>query len=161
MKMQNIINIGTMTLSNLTSAIPALYRKKLIPTVEALLASKWGRMVSDPQFRGQLIDKAEVWLKKHSDSPLAGQLCRLLDMLRPLLTSTEPLSKTKMLALAAAVLYVISTMDVIPDFLPLIGWLDDLGVISLVLRYVLSEQAGEQLTGIIRNVLLLAKPRKA
>ncbi len=146
---------------NVLSAIPALYRNKLLPSIEALLQSKWGRMVGDPQFRGQLIDLAESWLNKHKESPLAAHLIRLLEMLRPLLTDTEPLSKTKMLAIAAAVLYVISTLDVVPDFLPLIGWLDDLGVIAMVLRHALGERAGEALSGIIGKVLPLATTRKA
>ncbi len=144
MKIENTINIGTLTLRNVISAIPALYRNKLLPTIEALLQSKWGRMVSNPQFRGQLIDMAEAWLNKHKDSPLAFHLIRLLEMLRPLLTSEEPLSKTKMLAIAAAVLYVISTLDAVPDFLPLIGWLDDLGVIAMVLRYVVGSVEKEK-----------------
>ena len=36
------------------------------------------------------------------------------------------------LATIAAVLYVISPVDVIPDFLPILGWLDD-GVMALLL----------------------------
>ncbi len=153
MQIQNTINV--------ISTIPALYQNKLLPSVEALLQSKWGRMVGDPQFRGQLIDLAEAWLTKHKESPLAAHLIRLLKMLRPLLTGTEPLSKTKMLAIAAAVLYVISTLDAVPDFLPLIGWLDDLGVITMVLRYVLGERVGEALSGITGKVLTLVNDHKA
>ena len=144
MKIENTINVGTFTLRNVISAIPALYQNKLLSSVEALLQSKWGRMVSDPQFRGQLIDMAEAWLNKHKDSPLAVHLLRLLEMLRPLLTGTEPLSKTKMLAIAAAVLYVISPIDSLPDILPGVGWLDDLGIVLLVLRYILGIPAAEK-----------------
>ena len=144
MQIENTINIGTLTLRNVISAIPALYQNKLLSSVEALLQSKWGRMVGDPQFRGQLIDLAESWLNKHKESPLAAHLLRLLEMLRPLLTSEEPLSKTKMLAIAAAVLYVISPIDSLPDILLGVGWLDDLGIVLLVLRYVLGIPAAEK-----------------
>ncbi len=136
MQIQNTINV--------ISTIPALYQNKLLSSVEALLQSKWGRMVGDPQFRGQLIGLAEAWLNKHKESPLAAHLIRLLEMLRPLLTSEEPLSKTKMLAIAAAVLYVISPIDSLPDILPGVGWLDDLGIVLLVLRYVLGIPAAEK-----------------
>lgn len=33
-----------------------------------------------------------------------------------------------------AILYVISPIDLIPDVLPILGWLDDLGVIALALQ---------------------------
>ena len=40
-----------------------------------------------------------------------------------------------------AVLYVLSPIDVIPDVLPVIGWLDDLGVIGLALGFVTRDVA--------------------
>lgn len=36
-----------------------------------------------------------------------------------------------------AVLYVLSPLDILPDAIPLIGWLDDLGVLAWAARYVL------------------------
>ena len=35
-----------------------------------------------------------------------------------------------------AMIYVISPLDLIPDFIPLIGWLDDLGVLVWAARQV-------------------------
>ena len=35
-----------------------------------------------------------------------------------------------------AMLYVISPLDLIPDFIPVIGWLDDLGVLVWAARQV-------------------------
>jgi uncharacterized membrane protein YkvA (DUF1232 family) len=35
-----------------------------------------------------------------------------------------------------AILYVLSPLDLIPDFIPVIGWLDDLGVLAWAVRYV-------------------------
>jgi uncharacterized membrane protein YkvA (DUF1232 family) len=40
------------------------------------------------------------------------------------------------LVLFFAVLYLLSPIDLIPDFIPVIGQLDDLLIISLVVRYV-------------------------
>lgn len=35
-----------------------------------------------------------------------------------------------------AMIYVISPLDLIPDFIPIIGWLDDLGVLVWAARQV-------------------------
>lgn len=35
-----------------------------------------------------------------------------------------------------SVLYVLSPIDLIPDVLPIIGWLDDLGVVGLAVAFV-------------------------
>ena len=40
-----------------------------------------------------------------------------------------------------AVLYVISPVDLIPDVLPVIGWLDDVGVLGLALAFVTRDMA--------------------
>jgi uncharacterized membrane protein YkvA (DUF1232 family) len=37
---------------------------------------------------------------------------------------------------ALAVVYVVSPLDAIPDVIPVIGWLDDVGVIGLALAYL-------------------------
>jgi hypothetical protein len=38
-----------------------------------------------------------------------------------------------------AVIYVLSPLDFLPDFIPIIGWLDDLGVLAWAARYVLKK----------------------
>ena len=51
----------------------------------------------------------------------------------------------------AAVLYVILPVDLIPDVIPFIGWLDDLGVITAALAFV-SRDIGRSLARAQHNV---------
>jgi uncharacterized membrane protein YkvA (DUF1232 family) len=41
--------------------------------------------------------------------------------------------KTRWLALIAVAVYVISPLDLIPDVIPILGWLDDATLISAVI----------------------------
>lgn len=63
-------------------------------------------------------------------------------------------SRASKLVLAAAFLYVVWPLDLIPDAAPVIGWLDDLGVASAALAFVAtrvsrhaSSAAGDEHTG--------------
>jgi len=49
---------------------------------------------------------------------------------------------TRFLPIIASVLYVLSPIDAIPDFLPGVGWLDDLLVIGFLLWYMSRQTPG-------------------
>ncbi len=42
----------------------------------------------------------------------------------------------------AAVLYVVLPIDLIPDAIPVLGWLDDIGVVALMLSWVANRVRG-------------------
>ena len=48
-------------------------------------------------------------------------------------------SKWRKLMLLGALAYVVIPFDAVPDMLPVVGWLDDLGVVSLVLTATLAD----------------------
>ena len=48
----------------------------------------------------------------------------------------------RILPILAAVLYVISPVDVMPDFLPGLGWVDDVLVVGALLWYLTTRQRG-------------------
>jgi uncharacterized membrane protein YkvA (DUF1232 family) len=80
---------------------------------------------------------------------LAGFLPACVTLLRRLRRDSRVPLRTKV-ALGIAALWVLSPIDLIPEFLPVIGPLDDVLVVALALRY-----AGRQIP---RTVLLEAWP---
>ena len=51
----------------------------------------------------------------------------------------------QLLAILATVAYVISPVDLVPDFIPVFGWMDDLFVIGALLWYLRSQQRNRPL----------------
>jgi uncharacterized membrane protein YkvA (DUF1232 family) len=76
----------------------------------------------------------------------AKQLARLLPdlaaLLRGLMRDPRVPRGSKIL-LAVAIVWVVSPIDLLPEFLPVIGPLDDVIVVALVLRHVV-KRAGEE-----------------
>src|SRR5206468_5196574 len=53
--------------------------------------------------------------------------------------ATDPvLPKATKIALAAAVLYVVSPVDLVPDFIPVLGYLDDLIIAAIIVDGILN-----------------------
>ena len=137
MKQTHTDNNHQQVLKNILSAIPAWYRNRLIPSVEALLQSEWSRKVSDPQMRNAMLEQAEDWLHHHKgNNEVYIRLSEVISMLRKLMGSTDLLNKRNIIILAAVVLYTISPIDAVPDNIPVIGWLDDLWLIMKVLHHI-------------------------
>ena len=42
----------------------------------------------------------------------------------------------KLMAIAGALLYTVSPIDILPDIIPIIGWLDDVGVWVFLVKYL-------------------------
>jgi uncharacterized membrane protein YkvA (DUF1232 family) len=127
-------------------SIPARFQSKLILSLDALQKSEWYRKVSDPQTLGALLGQAEQWLQRHpSSSPVYRHMLKIVGVLRHMNMNGQLFTKRKALILAAIVLYTISPADVVSDFLPLVGLLDDLAVILVGLRAIAgkSQDAGE------------------
>lgn len=63
----------------------------------------------------------------------------LYQMLRGWYEGTYHPSWKTVSAIVVGLLYLITTFDVVPDFIPLIGWLDDAVVLREVIKYLRSE----------------------
>ncbi|MBK9306463.1 MAG: DUF1232 domain-containing protein [Nitrospira sp.] len=71
-----------------------------------------------------------------SDLPLLGRLLKAWKR-----GSYRGLSVRTIVSLAAALLYIISPMDLLPDFIPGIGLLDDAAVLGLLLHSIAQDLA--------------------
>ncbi len=92
-------------------------------------------------FYRKLRMKIDDYLQKHPSIEFAGYLAAVPDvfylLIRLMMDSSVPASaKVKM---GSAVLYYISPLDIIPDFIPVAGWLDDLIVGVTLLNRALDD----------------------
>ncbi len=57
----------------------------------------------------------------------------------------------RILPILAALLYLLSPVDVVPDFLPGLGWLDDLVVLGLLAWVLIARQRGQSPWDVFRG----------
>jgi uncharacterized membrane protein YkvA (DUF1232 family) len=81
--------------------------------------------------------KVQTWIEQKKGSApekLINAVKLLSEMLRDYIKGEYKQVPWRMLlSIVAALLYVINPLDIIPDFIPGIGWLDDMAVIGLVI----------------------------
>ncbi len=78
-----------------------------------------------------LLDSAIDWLVK-----LGMQIRLLYEMLRDSFKGDFDVPWYTIAAVAAALIYFINPWDIVPDFIPVIGYLDDATVIALCIKLV-------------------------
>ena len=78
-----------------------------------------------------------IWLRRPT-RPLAGPALRLIpDLLRLVrsLIADPSTPRSSKLALGGLLLYLVSPIDLIPDFIPGLGSIDDIAVAAVILRW--------------------------
>lgn len=67
-------------------------------------------------------------------------------------TNGSPSSFAKLLAVVVGVLYTVSPIDLLPDVILLLGWLDDIAVILAVVKYVRSADSATPRSPIVPEI---------
>ncbi len=81
-------------------------------------------------------EEAEQFAQKHQGAKWYDDFVLLYDMV----TSKEfKISKTAYIAIAGALAYVVLPIDVIPDFIPGVGFIDDIFVVGIVMKSISDE----------------------
>ena len=72
--------------------------------------------------------------EKVKNNQLAEKLFTLMRMVKAHVSGQYSMSLKRMLTIVAALVYFVMPIDMIPDFIPLTGYIDDLSVILWVFR---------------------------
>jgi len=99
--------------------------------------SKWFQEASNPGAETSVAQSLPRWLTRVKSLRLVEKAEELWDYI----TKGKATASEKILVLAG-LLYLISPLDVIPDAIPVIGWLDDLGVATYILNYLTRKISG-------------------
>ena len=75
--------------------------------------------------------EAEIFAQKHQDASWYEQFKLLYDMI---MDDEYELSSKVYLSIAGALAYVVFPIDVIPDFIPIMGFIDDAFVLGYVIK---------------------------
>jgi uncharacterized membrane protein YkvA (DUF1232 family) len=97
-----------------------------------LLKTRWGKLAKTPEGEQRVRKEFKRWLDKTKDSALVKRARQLWEHL-----NSGSVSKTEKVLIVAALLYLISPVDLVPDWIPVAGLLDDAGIAALVLDYVM------------------------
>lgn len=81
-------------------------------------------------------EEAEAFIKKHTDKEWYSDFILLYDMVTD---KNFKLSTSVYLSIAGALAYVVFPIDVIPDFIPVAGFIDDAFVVGMVMKSISNE----------------------
>jgi uncharacterized membrane protein YkvA (DUF1232 family) len=85
-------------------------------------------------------EKFETFLKKAEKIPVFGEVIEdvitMLDLVDAYMKKEyADIPVATLVSIVAALIYVLSPIDLIPDTIPIIGWLDDVAVVKFLLTF--------------------------
>ncbi len=114
------------------------FRRRIIRTLEELQNSSWWEKAKDPTVQAGISRAAELWFRKFGQkSRVARRLNEALKLLKSATGNKQLTTPRNIIILTAVILYTITPLDSIPDIIPVVGWLDDLGLLALAVKTVM------------------------
>jgi uncharacterized membrane protein YkvA (DUF1232 family) len=98
---------------------------------EDFAASGWVKKAQDPQEEQRIRSSFPRWIANVQNFDLINKGRQLWEYL-----NSGRCSLTDRVLVLGALLYLISPIDAIPDVIPVVGWLDDIGVATAVLAFL-------------------------
>ncbi|GEM_PF-2055869 len=90
-------------------------------------ARKMGENVS-PEELGGIVDRVMEKLSSNLPDSLSSALMHLVKIARAIANGCYKPGAGTIAAVAGALLYFLMVVDLVPDFIPIVGWLDDASV---------------------------------
>ncbi|NLW19559.1 MAG: DUF1232 domain-containing protein [Candidatus Cloacimonetes bacterium] len=114
---------------------------KLSPEEGKKQLTKVSESVNRTHFE-KILEKSEELLKKFEKIPVLGRylvyIPTMLELINDYLHGRyKEIPYMSMIAIVGALIYVISPVDLIPDFIPVLGFLDDAAVMAACLELVM------------------------
>lgn len=120
--------------------------------------SRWCREAASPESRQRLAREFSGWTRRVDHAGLQERCRQLWQFF-----CSDEIRKREKILLGGVLLYCISPLDLIPDYLPVIGWLDDFAIAGMALRYVFKRMDAleEEAEAVLEAEIVLPSPATA
>ncbi|MDY5858892.1 MAG: YkvA family protein [Porphyromonas sp.] len=114
--------------------------KQILEGFRGQWLSKATEYVGNPARIGQLLSDATGKLNISAFSAIKSRLMLLIAYIKDVTTGKyKGYSATNLALAVAALIYLVSPVDFLPDLMPIIGWTDDAAVLTFALQQLASE----------------------
>ncbi len=103
---------------------------------DPLQQGNWLKRASEPGTADNVLGRIGGWLREKGIPEVVQLVQELLDLLR-----CPEISLMYKTMVVAALLYLMTPLDAVPDFLPVVGWLDDIAILTATLAMIKAKLA--------------------